>query len=69
MAQSIGYAGNRKPLIYLGCALAAVAAVLGLAPYICVWQVARGRPGGIPEPDRRPRPGQLGLAGGMVRRG
>lgn len=41
LAQSIGYAGSRKPLIYLGCALSAVAAVLGLAPYICVWLVAR----------------------------
>ncbi len=41
LAQAIGYAGRRKPLIFLGCALSAVAAVLGLVPYICVWLVAR----------------------------
>ncbi|MDL2288177.1 ABC transporter ATP-binding protein/permease [Oscillospiraceae bacterium OttesenSCG-928-F05] len=41
LSQSIAYAGSRKPLIYLGCALSGVAAVLGIAPYVCVWLVAR----------------------------
>lgn len=41
LAQSIGYAGRRKPLIFLGCALSALAAFLGIIPYICVWLVAR----------------------------
>lgn len=41
MAQSIGYAGGHKVLTFIGCILSAVAAVLGLMPYICVWLVAR----------------------------
>ncbi len=42
LSQSIGYAGGHKTLLILGCVLSAVAAVLGLAPYVCVWLVARG---------------------------
>jgi len=41
LSQSIGYAGGYKTLIILGCILSAAAAVLGLAPYVCVWLVAR----------------------------
>ncbi len=41
LSQSIGYAGGHKALTVLGCVLSAVAAVLGLAPYVCVWLVAR----------------------------
>lgn len=41
LSQSIGYAGGHKTLTILGCVLSAVAAVLGLAPYVCVWLVAR----------------------------
>lgn len=35
------FAGSRKPLLYLGCALSAVSMLLGFGPYICIWLVAR----------------------------
>lgn len=41
LSQSLGYAGSHKSLTILGCTLSAIAAVLGLAPYICVWLAAR----------------------------
>lgn len=37
----LGYAGDRKGLTFLGLALSAVAMVLGMAPYICIWLVVR----------------------------
>ncbi len=36
------YAGGHKKLTILGCALSGVSAVLAMAPYICIWFVARG---------------------------
>lgn len=41
LSQSLGYAGKLKNLSILGCVLSAVATVLGLAPYVCVWLVAK----------------------------
>lgn len=41
LSQSMDYAGGHKALTILGCVLSAVAAVLGLVPYVCVWLVAR----------------------------
>ena len=41
LSRILGYAGKHKNLTILGCALSALSAVLGLAPYLCVWQVAR----------------------------
>lgn len=41
LAQSIAYTGKHKVLTFFGCGLSAVAAVLGLGPYVCVWLVAR----------------------------
>lgn len=35
------YAGSYKWLTVVGCILSAVAMVLGMAPYVCVWLVAR----------------------------
>ena len=35
------YAGNYKGLTFLGLGLSAVAMVLGMLPYICIWLVAR----------------------------
>ena len=35
------YAGNYKGLTFLGLGLSAVAMILGMAPYICIWLVAR----------------------------
>jgi len=35
------YAGNYKGLSFLGLGLSAVAMVLGMVPYICIWLVAR----------------------------
>ena len=35
------YAGNYKGLTFLGLGLSAVAMVLGMVPYICIWLVAR----------------------------
>lgn len=41
LARILGYAGRHKNLTILGCVLSALSAVLGLAPYLCVWLVAR----------------------------
>ncbi|MBQ6266125.1 MAG: ABC transporter ATP-binding protein, partial [Clostridia bacterium] len=37
----LGYAGKYKTLTFLGLALSAVAMVMGMIPYICIWLVAR----------------------------
>ena len=37
----LGYAGNYKGLTFLGLALSAVAMILGMAPYLCIWLVVR----------------------------
>ena len=37
----LGYAGRHKELTFLGLGLSAVAMVLGMLPYICIWLVAR----------------------------
>ena len=41
LRQLLAYAGNLKGLTFLGMALSAVAMVLGMLPYICIWLVAR----------------------------
>ena len=41
LARILSYAGGHKNLTILGCILSALSAVLGLAPYLCVWLVAR----------------------------
>lgn len=41
LSRIAGYAGGHRYLTVLGCILSAIAAVLGLVPYICVWLVAR----------------------------
>ncbi|MCR5396639.1 MAG: ABC transporter ATP-binding protein/permease [Lachnospiraceae bacterium] len=37
----LGYAGNYKRLTFLGLFLSAVAMILGMLPYICIWLVIR----------------------------
>ena len=37
----LGYAGSYKGLTYLGLAFSAVAMILGMLPYICIWLVVR----------------------------
>lgn len=37
----LGYAGNYKGLTYLGLGLSAIAMILGMLPYICIWLVMR----------------------------
>ena len=37
----LGYAGSHKGLTFLGLGLSAVAMILGMVPYICIWMVAR----------------------------
>ena len=37
----LGYAGNYKKLTFLGLGLSAIAMILGMLPYICIWLVAR----------------------------
>ena len=37
----LDYAGNRKALVVLGCALSAINAVLSVMPLVCVWFVVR----------------------------
>ncbi len=41
VAVLLGYAGNYKGLTFTGLALSAAAMILGMAPYICIWLVAR----------------------------
>ena len=37
----LGYAGSYKGLTYLGLVFSAVAMILGMLPYICIWLVVR----------------------------
>lgn len=48
LGRLLGYAGKRRSLIVLGCALSAVAMVLSMLPYVCVWQVVRDLAGVAP---------------------
>lgn len=41
VSRLLAYAGNFKGLTYVGLALSAVAMLLGMAPYICIWLVVR----------------------------
>lgn len=41
LAVLLDYAGNYKGLTFLGMALSAVAMILGMLPYICIWLVVR----------------------------
>lgn len=41
LSRILGYAGGHRYLTVLGCILSAIAAILGLVPYVCVWLVAR----------------------------
>ena len=41
LAVLLDYAGSYKKLTYLGLALSAVAMILGMMPYVCIWLVAR----------------------------
>ena len=42
LSRLLGYAGSRKKLTLLGCALSGIAALLAMAVYICIWFTARG---------------------------
>ena len=37
----LGYAGSYKKLTFLGLGLSAIAMILGMAPYLCIWLAAR----------------------------
>ncbi len=39
--QLLDFAGPRKALIYVGCALSAASMLVSFGPYICIWFVAR----------------------------
>ena len=41
LSRLLGYAGRHGGLTFLGLGLSAVAMVLGMLPYICIWLVAR----------------------------
>ena len=41
LSRLLGYAGRHKGLTFLGLGLSAVAMILGMLPYICIWLVAR----------------------------
>ena len=41
VAVLLGYAGSYKALTFTGLGLSAVAMILGMAPYICIWLVVR----------------------------
>ena len=63
LTRILGYAGGHKNLTILGCILSALSAVLGLAPYLCVWLVARSVLSTWPGLDGV---GNLGLSGSMA---
>ena len=42
LATLLGYAGGHKGLTFLGLVLSAVAMLLSMAPYICIWLVDSG---------------------------
>ena len=63
LTRILGYAGGHKNLTILGCILSALSAVLGLAPYLCVWLVARSVLSTWPGLDGA---GNLGLWGWMA---
>jgi ATP-binding cassette subfamily B protein len=42
LSRLLTYAGRHKNLTILGCILSGISAVLAMAPYICIWFVARG---------------------------
>lgn len=41
LKELLGYAGPYKGLTFTGLALSAVAMILGMIPYICIWLVVR----------------------------
>ena len=41
VSRLLAFAGPRKALTYLGCALSAVSMLVSFGPYVCVWLVAR----------------------------
>ncbi|MBQ8975545.1 MAG: ABC transporter ATP-binding protein [Oscillospiraceae bacterium] len=41
VAVLLGYAGSYKGLTFLGLGLSAIAMILGMLPYVCIWLVAR----------------------------
>ena len=41
IAVLLGYAGSYKRLTFLGLGLSAIAMILGMLPYLCIWLVAR----------------------------
>lgn len=63
LTRILGYAGGHKNLTILGCILSALSAVLGLAPYLCVWLVARSILAAWPSLDGA---GDLGRFGWMA---
>ena len=63
LARILSYAGGHKSLTILGCILSALSAVLGLAPYLCVWLVARSVLSAWPSLDGA---GDLGRWGWMA---
>ena len=63
LTRILSYAGGHKNLTILGCILSALSAVLGLAPYLCVWLVARSVLSTWPSLDGA---GDLGRLGWMA---
>lgn len=41
IAQLLSFAGERRGLTILGCALSAVAMTVNMVPYVCIWLVIR----------------------------
>ena len=56
----LAFAGPRKALTYLGCALSAVSMLLSFGPYVCIWLAARDLIAVAPE---WPAAGNLALYG------
>ena len=49
LSKLMDYAGGHKRLTLLGCTLSGVSALLSVAPYICIWFVARGVFNALPD--------------------
>ena len=66
IAQLLDFAGGRKPLTYVGCALSAISMLVSFAPYVCIWLVARDLIAVAPELGRGQRHCGIRLVGARV---
>ncbi len=55
LVRILGFAGSRKPLFYLGCALVGISMALSMVPYLCLWRVVSDLISVAPDWSRAPQ--------------